>query len=99
MAAVVTANVGNAIAGGVVLEDAPDLGYATWPEFIQKTTGQIIDIYAQRVAERGADPMANDAMQPQAAPEAAPAAVPAPILAGGTLGLVMLGAALYFLSR
>jgi len=100
MAALVTANVGNAIAGGIVMEEAPDLGYATWPEFAQKTTGQILDIFAQRVRERGADPnmMADNGVSAPDVP--ANGGTPALQLAGGgMIGLLILGAALYFLSR
>lgn len=45
---IVTASVGSS-AGGVVIPEASDAGYATWPSFAQKTVDDILAIYAANV--------------------------------------------------
>jgi hypothetical protein len=60
---IVSANVGNAVAGGVVIPEPVPAGYATWPDILKKETADILAIFNDRVSRGGDDPEDDRTMQ------------------------------------
>jgi hypothetical protein len=60
---IVSANVGNAVAGGIVIPQPFPASYATWPDIIKKETGDVLAIFNDRLLRGGDDPEDDRVMQ------------------------------------
>lgn len=64
MTEIVSANVGGAVAGGIVLPQPIAAGYATWPDIFKKETSDIFAILNERIRAGGEDPDDYDGSGP-----------------------------------
>lgn len=54
--AIVSSNIGNAIAGGIVIPQPVPASYATWPDIAKKEAADVLAIFNQRLNLGGEDP-------------------------------------------
>lgn len=96
---IVSANVGNAVAGGVVIPQATPAAYATWPDILKKTTQDITAIFLDRLERGGEDPD-EDRVQPAGtSPGSTPAVARAAVFSLPVLIIAGLFAYLLFARR
>lgn len=90
---IVSANVGGALAGGVVLPVPAGPAYATWPDLFKKEVGDIFAIFNDRLERGGEDPDEDRTMM--AGAPSTPATAKAAVF--GLPVLLMIGVLIFLL--
>ena len=98
MANIVSAPVGGAVAGQVVIPEPAGAWHFTWPDVVAKTAGDLISGYFDSVRNPdGADEEADYPRGPSPKATAPANSAPAPMLAGGGALLLAAAAVVVFL--